>query len=73
MKLSFLKIGFPVTGFKRGLATELGFEERPQHEIGSGKLNEWHHAKSALVRLGSGKRSPTLPSTEGSALVSIQL
>lgn len=73
MKSSILKIGVPVVGFQRGLTTRLRFEERPQHDVRSGKFEEWHHTKSALVRLGGGKRSPTLPSTEGGALVSIRL
>ena len=73
MKMCSLKIGLPVIGFQRSLATGLGFEEGPQHDIRRGKFEEWGHTKSALVRLGGGKRSPTLPSTKGGGLVSIRL
>jgi hypothetical protein len=70
MEFPIFEVGLPVTGFKRGLATRLGFEERPQHHICRGKFEEWHHTKSALVGLGGRKRSPTLPSAEDGALVS---
>ena len=38
MKFSILEIRLPVIGFQRGLATGLGFEEWPQHDIRRGKF-----------------------------------
>ena len=70
MELAVLKIGFPIVGFQRGLATGLWFKEGPQNDIRGGKLEEWHHAKGALVCLGGRKRSPALPGAEDGALVS---
>jgi len=70
MEFAMLKIGLPIISFQRGLATRFGFKEGSQHDIRSGKFEEWHYTESAFIRLGGRERSPTLPGAEDGALIS---